>query len=82
MSKRKRIGCVIPREFTQPILVHFDMSVQSVICGDNHTTCVNDHIGGLREVFDEATCLDIFRGYYEAYSEYWHIGHSFKHPCM
>ena len=46
------------------------MSVQSVICGDNHTTCVNDHIGRLREVFDEATCLDIFRGYYEAYSEY------------
>ena len=41
-----------------------------MICGDNHTTCVNDHIGRLREVFDEATCLDIFRGYYEAYSEY------------
>ena len=42
---------------------------QSVICGDNHTSCVSDHIGRLKEVFDEATCLDIFRGYYEAYSE-------------
>ena len=46
------------------------MIFQSVICGDNHTTCVNDHIGRLREVFDEATCLDIFRGYYQAYSEH------------
>ena len=40
-----------------------------MICGDNHTSCVSDHIGRLKEVFDEATCLDIFRGYYEAYRE-------------
>ena len=58
--------------FQQLIFVNYEISIhlKSVICGDNHTTCVSDHIGRLREVFDEATCLDIFMGYYKAYREY------------
>ena len=37
---------------------------------DNHTTCINDKIDVLLEVFDEKTCLDVFSNYYEILSEF------------
>ena len=36
---------------------------------DNKSTCINDNIDGVLEVFDEATCRDLLIGYYEAASE-------------
>ena len=37
---------------------------------DNKSTCINDNIDGVLEVFDEATCRDLLIGYYEVASEY------------
>ena len=36
---------------------------------DNHTTCISDKIDRLKEVFDEKTCLDLLRNYYEILSK-------------
>ena len=36
---------------------------------DNKSTCINDNIDGVLEVFDEATCRDLLIGYYEVASE-------------
>ena len=38
------------------------------ICRDNHASCVNGNIDAVLEVFDETTCLDMLRSYYEIYS--------------
>jgi len=35
------------------------------ICQDNHTTCVEDDIDAVLEVFDEETCVNLLIGYYE-----------------
>jgi hypothetical protein len=42
----------------------------SEICADNHTTCVNENIDAVKEVFDEETCLAMLTNYYEVFSMY------------
>ena len=39
------------------------------ICQDNHTTCVEDDIEAVLEVFDEETCVNLLIGYYEGASK-------------
>ena len=39
------------------------------ICADNHTTCVNDNIDAVKEVFDEETCLAMLVNYYDVFSK-------------
>ncbi len=41
----------------------------SEICADNHTTCVNENIDAVKEVFDEETCLAMLVNYYEVFSK-------------
>jgi hypothetical protein len=41
----------------------------SKITSDNHTTCINSDVSGLKEVFDEDTCTGVLIGYYDAFSK-------------
>ncbi|XP_059096633.1 uncharacterized protein LOC131891133 isoform X2 [Tigriopus californicus] len=35
----------------------------------SNVTCVSDQIDSVLKIFDTKTCLDMLRGYYEAYNE-------------
>ena len=39
------------------------------VCKDNHTTCINENIDAVKEVFDEETCLGLLINYYQIFSK-------------
>ena len=45
------------------------------VAKDNHAACVNEDIDTLKEVFDELTCLDMLRSYYEILSKWRQVLH-------
>ena len=40
------------------------------ITANNHTTCINDELTALKEVFDEDLCASLVIGFYDACSKY------------
>merc|ERR1712198_185164 len=56
-----------------PVQVHHDEETDEepdvedieVDCVENPSNCVNDNISKVLEVYDEETCLETMRGYYE-----------------